>query len=100
MWCSAAAALVHAPVGAETTRSARVLPPMPPLARAPTGAAVAAAGKADSPDAKVDALSLSFLARQPAADERTVATEALTTGLGLSDVAWALANTREFLFIQ
>ena len=28
------------------------------------------------------------------------AEKALTTGLGISDVAWALANTREFLFIH
>jgi hypothetical protein len=63
-------------------------------------AAVTAAGTAATPEAKVDALYLSFLARTPAAEERTAATQSLTTGLGLSDVAWALANTREFLFIQ
>jgi hypothetical protein len=63
-------------------------------------AAVTAAEKAGSADEKVDRLYLSFLARKPTAEERPVATQALTTGLGISDVAWALVNTREFLFIQ
>ncbi|MEO6784580.1 MAG: DUF1549 domain-containing protein [Chthoniobacteraceae bacterium] len=63
-------------------------------------AAVSAAGNAKSAEEKVDSLYLSFLARKPTAEERPVATQALTTGLGISDVAWALANTREFLFIQ
>ena len=63
-------------------------------------AAVTAAGNAKSDDEKVDSLYLSFLARKPTAEERPVATQALTTGLGISDIAWTLANTREFLFIQ
>jgi hypothetical protein len=63
-------------------------------------AAVTAAGQASSDDAKVDSLYLAFLARKPAPEESTVATQSLTTGLGISDIAWALANTREFLFIQ
>jgi hypothetical protein len=63
-------------------------------------AAVTAAQEAAAPDAKIDSLYLSFLARKPTDAERTAATQALTTGLGITDVAWALANTREFLFIQ
>jgi hypothetical protein len=63
-------------------------------------AAVTAAQEAETPDAKIDSLYLSFLARKPTDEERTTATQALTTGLGITDVAWALANTREFLFIQ
>ena len=63
-------------------------------------AAVTLAGNAASDDAKIDSLYLAFLARKPTAAERPVATQALTTGLGISDIAWALANTREFLFIQ
>jgi len=63
-------------------------------------AAVTAAGNASSPEAKVDSLYLAFLARKPTAEERPIATQSLTTGLGISDIAWALANTREFLFVQ
>jgi hypothetical protein len=63
-------------------------------------AAVTVAGNASSDDAKIDSLYLAFLARKPTAEERPIATQALTTGLGISDIAWALANTREFLFIQ
>lgn len=62
--------------------------------------AVVAAGAAKSDDEKVDSLYLAFLGRKPNDTERGVAKSALTTGLGLSDVAWTLANTREFLFIQ
>ena len=63
-------------------------------------AAVTAADKAGSADAKVDALYLAFLGRKPTAEERPIATQAMTTGLGISDLAWALVNTREFLFVQ
>ncbi|MEA3208351.1 MAG: hypothetical protein QOE70_1408 [Chthoniobacter sp.] len=63
-------------------------------------AAVVAAGKSSSDDEKVDTLYLSFLSRKPTAEERPVATQALANGLGISDLAWTLANTREFLFIQ
>jgi hypothetical protein len=63
-------------------------------------AAVTVAGNAKSDDEKIDSLYLAFLGRKPTAAERPVAASALTTGLGISDVAWALANTREFLFIQ
>jgi len=66
----------------------------------PNCAAVVEAGRAASDDEKIDALYLSFLARKPNDAERTAAKGALGTGLGLSDVAWTLANTREFLFIQ
>ncbi len=66
----------------------------------PNCAAVVAAGNAKSDEEKVDALYLSFLARKPTDGERTTAKGALGTGLGLSDVAWALVNAREFLFIQ
>jgi len=66
----------------------------------PNCAAVVAAGGAKTDDEKVDALYLAFLARRPNDAERVAAKGALTTGLGLSDVAWTLANTREFLFIQ
>jgi hypothetical protein len=63
-------------------------------------AAVIAATNVSSEDEKVDAIYLSFLSRKPTATERPAAKEALTNGLGISDLAWTLANTREFLFIQ
>ncbi len=63
-------------------------------------AAVTAASNFSSENEKVDALYLSFLSRKPTTEERAAATEALTKGLGVSDIAWTLANTREFLFIQ
>ncbi len=66
----------------------------------PNCAAVAAAGRAGTDNAKLDVLYLSFLSRKPTAAERAVALPALKTGLGAGDLAWTLANTREFLFIQ
>jgi len=63
-------------------------------------AAVAAASNAASDDEKLDALYLAFLSRKPTAAERPIAKQALTTGLGISDIAWTLTNTREFLFVQ
>jgi hypothetical protein len=66
----------------------------------PNCAAVVAAGKAPSDGEKLDALYLSLLARKPADTEREAATKARAEGLALSDIAWALTNTREFLFIR
>jgi hypothetical protein len=66
----------------------------------PNCAAVVAAGNGKTDDEKVDSVYLAFLSRKPTDKERTAAKGALKTGLGLSDVAWAVANTREFLFIQ
>lgn len=63
-------------------------------------AAVATASQQKTPAEKLDSVFLAFLSRKPTEAERPDATGALTTGLGINDVAWALANTREFLFIQ
>ena len=63
-------------------------------------AAVVAASAAASPEAKVNALYLTFFARQPTASERTTAQGSLAAGLQLNDLAWTLANTREFLFVR
>jgi hypothetical protein len=62
--------------------------------------AVVGAGNAKTEDEKIDTLFLSFLSRKPTEAERPAAREALKTGLGISDLAWTLANTREFLFVQ
>lgn len=62
--------------------------------------AVMAAEAAKTPEAQVRSLYLSFLARRPTAAELTAATRSLGEGLAVTDLAWVLANTREFLFIR
>ena len=64
------------------------------------GAAVVAANSAPDNNAKVDALYLTFLARKPNAGERRAAAASLESGLHPTDLAWTLANTREFLFVR
>ena len=56
--------------------------------------------KADGP--KVEAVFLSILSRLPSPDERSAAYKTIRQGgkNGFADVAWALLNTREFLFVQ
>lgn len=63
-------------------------------------AVIAASSAANSTDEKIDALYLAFLSRKPSATERAAASKALCENLALTDLAWTLANTREFLFIQ
>ncbi len=62
--------------------------------------AVVAANSAKGRDEQVDSLYLSFLARKPSITERAAATKSLEGGLALTDVAWTLLNSREFLFVQ
>ncbi|MBM3868797.1 MAG: DUF1549 domain-containing protein [Verrucomicrobia bacterium] len=62
--------------------------------------AVMAAEAAKTPEAQVRSLYLSFLARRPTPTELTAAKASLEGGLALTDLAWVLANTREFLFIR
>jgi hypothetical protein len=57
-----------------------------------------AANAAKSED-QVSSLYLSFLGRAPSSAETAKAVDALKNGLTLSDIAWVLLNTREFLFI-
>lgn len=61
--------------------------------------ALATAEKARTPSDKVASLYLSFLSRRPTAGETGKAVAALGDGLGTSDLAWVLLNSREFLFI-
>lgn len=63
-------------------------------------AAVLDAMKAKTTDGEVTSLYLSYLSRKPTAKELAVASKSLTDGLALTDLAWVLANTREFLFVQ
>lgn len=51
-------------------------------------------------EAQITSLYLSFLSRRPTAREMTATGKALSDGMNLTDLAWALVNTREFLFIQ
>ena len=62
--------------------------------------AVDTAAKLSTPEEKVASLYLSFLSRQPTAEEFAKAANAMKQGLALPDLAWVLLNTREFLFIQ
>ena len=61
--------------------------------------AVAAAAGLSSREAQVDSLYLSFLSRHPRPDESAKAVKAMDAGLKPADLAWVLANTREFLFL-
>ena len=61
--------------------------------------AVIVATAATSPESQVNSLYLSFLSRRPTPAELAAAQAALADGLGASDLAWVLANTREFLFV-
>jgi hypothetical protein len=62
--------------------------------------AVVAAYAEKSREAQISSLYLSYLSRRPNPREMAAAGQGLSDGLSLADLAWALANTREFLFIQ
>ena len=66
----------------------------------PRSAAVMDAAKEKVPDAQIRSLYLSYLSRPPTAKELATANKSLKDGIGLTDLAWVLANTREFLFVQ
>ena len=63
-------------------------------------AAVMDAMKAKTTDGEVTSLYLSYLSRKPTNKELIAASKSLKDGLALTDLAWVLANTREFLFVQ
>ncbi|MEK6234572.1 MAG: hypothetical protein N2C14_07655, partial [Planctomycetales bacterium] len=48
----------------------------------------------------VEALYLGFLGREPTSDEARLAESSITNGMDAADLAWALFNCREFIFIQ
>ncbi|MFM7743259.1 MAG: DUF1549 domain-containing protein, partial [Verrucomicrobiota bacterium] len=66
----------------------------------PRAEAVIVATAEKTADAQVASLYLSFLSRRPSPPELAAAKASLEGGLGLTDLAWVLANTREFLFVQ
>ena len=55
-----------------------------------------------TPEAKIDVIFQSVLARKATPDERTAALAEIKTHkeAGYGNVIWALVNTREFLFVQ
>lgn len=53
-----------------------------------------------TPEEQVESLYYSFFSRKPTAAELTEATQALASGLSVSDLTWVLFNTREFVFVQ
>ena len=58
---------------------------------------------AHDPEEAVDVIFLSVLSHEPSADDRRAALDELTASdpaTGCGNLAWALLNTREFLFIQ
>lgn len=59
-------------------------------------------GAAPTDDAKIDTLFLTILTRHPTASDRSLAKQEVRTDAkhGLANIAWALVNTREFLFVQ
>jgi hypothetical protein len=73
-----------------------------PVQEVVTSASVAltTAAKAATPADRVTSLYMSFLGRRPASDESEKAVAAMAGGLSLSDLAWVLLNSREFLFVQ
>lgn len=49
---------------------------------------------------RIESLYRSFLSRPPTERERAAALKALDDGATMRDIAWALLNTREFIFVQ
>ncbi len=74
--------------------------PVARLLTDPKSHAVQAASREPSPAEQVQSLYLAFLSRKPNSAEAASALKALEGGLGLTDIAWALVNTREYLFIR
>lgn len=68
--------------------------------RDPGSVAMSTALAQEKTEARVQALYVSFLGRNPKPEEMTDATAALANGLSPEDLAWVLFNTREFVFVQ
>ncbi|HRJ07235.1 MAG TPA: DUF1553 domain-containing protein [Prosthecobacter sp.] len=62
--------------------------------------AVQKAQEQAAPEARIESLYVSFFCRKPTAREVTIAKELLSSDLTLSDLAWVLFNTREFIFVE
>jgi hypothetical protein len=62
--------------------------------------AVQTASALASPEEQIEALYVSFFTRKPSAEELATARQSLSGGLTLSDLAWVLFNTREFVFVE
>ena len=53
-----------------------------------------------SPEARIQAIYVSFLSRNPLPAEMAEAKAAMQDGLGAADLTWVLFNSREFMFVQ
>ena len=62
--------------------------------------AVQTASALASPEEQITALYVSFFSRKPTADELANAKSAFSDELGITDLAWVLFNTREFVFVE
>ena len=49
---------------------------------------------------KVEFLYRSFLTRKPSVNEKQICDKVFELRMGITDIAWALLNSREFMFIQ
>ena len=49
---------------------------------------------------KVDYLYRSFLTRKPSKKEKQICSKVFELRMGINDIAWALLNSREFMFVQ
>ena len=58
-----------------------------------------AALRSQHPD-KVEFLYRSFLTRSPSESEKRICGKVFELRMGISDIAWALLNSREFMFVQ
>jgi hypothetical protein len=58
------------------------------------------AQSAGGPDKQIESLYISVLSRPPTPSQQQAALTAMRSGLSLSDVAWSLLNSREFIFFQ
>jgi hypothetical protein len=68
--------------------------------RSPKSRVLATAIDQKSPSDQVTSLYLSFFSRHPTATELKDGSEALKSGMSVSDLTWVLFNTREFVFVQ
>jgi hypothetical protein len=63
-------------------------------------AAIRQAQSAGGSEAQIRTLYISLLTRHPTPAQLQYITQSMSQGMKLTDIAWALLNSREFIFIQ